>query len=311
MADDPKPKKKVSKFKKRKRKRDNLKQKTITSLDDASDTGVKIPQLQSKLSEKRSKNALVSRTSDRAVAGSSYLDMQKSSRNAMPADTADKHIAVSIEHQRRSGKDKDKPKWVGPRKAPDNIRMTTIIDYNPSLCKDYNETGFCGYGDSCKFLHDRGDYKGGWQLEKEWQEKQERERKMLAGEEVSDEENYAIESDDELPFACYICRDDFKNPVVTRCGHHFCEACALKRYAKNKSCAACGANTNGIFKTAHKIIKKMKKMKEKEEQEAAEGGEDSDDEAQPADVKRGIAGAVTTGWTIPGGEGRYLPQKEV
>ena len=20
------------------------------------------------------------------------------------------------------------------------------MDYNPSLCKDYNETGFCGYG---------------------------------------------------------------------------------------------------------------------------------------------------------------------
>jgi hypothetical protein len=26
-------------------------------------------------------------------------------------------------------------------------------------CKDYKETGRCGYGDSCKFMHDRGDYK--------------------------------------------------------------------------------------------------------------------------------------------------------
>ncbi len=28
--------------------------------------------------------------------------------------------------------------------------------------------GYCGFGDSCKFLHDRSDYKYGWQLEQEW-----------------------------------------------------------------------------------------------------------------------------------------------
>ena len=26
--------------------------------------------------------------------------------------------------------------------------------------------------DTCKFLHDRSDYKSGWELEKEWEEKQ-------------------------------------------------------------------------------------------------------------------------------------------
>ncbi len=31
--------------------------------------------------------------------------------------------------------------------------------------------GYCGFGDSCKFLHDRSDYKHGWQLEREWNEK--------------------------------------------------------------------------------------------------------------------------------------------
>ncbi len=30
--------------------------------------------------------------------------------------------------------------------------------------------GYCGFGDSCKFLHDRSDYKHGWQLEREWNE---------------------------------------------------------------------------------------------------------------------------------------------
>ena len=28
-------------------------------------------------------------------------------------------------------------------------RMTFIMDYKPDICKDYKETGFCGYGDSC------------------------------------------------------------------------------------------------------------------------------------------------------------------
>ena len=40
-------------------------------------------------------------------------------------------------------------------------------DYAPDICKDFKETGFCGFGDSCKFMHDRSDYKFGWQLERE------------------------------------------------------------------------------------------------------------------------------------------------
>ena len=36
--------------------------------------------------------------------------------------------------------------------------------------KDYKETGFCGFGDSCKFIHDRSDYKMGWQIEREMKE---------------------------------------------------------------------------------------------------------------------------------------------
>ena len=56
----------------------------------------------------------------------------------------------------------------GPMRAPANLRATTRWDYAPDICKDYKETGFCGFGDSCKFMHDRSDYKFGWQLEKEW-----------------------------------------------------------------------------------------------------------------------------------------------
>ncbi|KAF5834076.1 hypothetical protein DUNSADRAFT_9390 [Dunaliella salina] len=54
----------------------------------------------------------------------------------------------------------------GPLRASMYVRSTSIMDYNPSLCKDYKETGFCSYGDSCKFMHDRGDYKMSWELDR-------------------------------------------------------------------------------------------------------------------------------------------------
>jgi len=34
--------------------------------------------------------------------------------------------------------------------GPSNIRTITVTDYQPDVCKDYKETGFCGFGDSCK-----------------------------------------------------------------------------------------------------------------------------------------------------------------
>lgn len=54
----------------------------------------------------------------------------------------------------------------GPLRASQHLRTTVRFDYQPDICKDYKETGYCGYGDSCKFVHDRGDYKSGWELEK-------------------------------------------------------------------------------------------------------------------------------------------------
>ncbi|KAH7325828.1 hypothetical protein B0I35DRAFT_421263 [Stachybotrys elegans] len=63
-----------------------------------------------------------------------------------------------------------KPKTrYGPVKAASNVRTTTLTDYAPDVCKDYKQTGFCGYGENCIFLHDRSDYKQGWQLDREWE----------------------------------------------------------------------------------------------------------------------------------------------
>ncbi|KAM4692240.1 E3 ubiquitin-protein ligase RNF113A [Rhinophrynus dorsalis] len=155
----------------------------------------------------------------------------------------------------------------GPIRAPEHLRATVRWDYQPDICKDYKETGFCGFGDSCKFLHDRSDYKHGWQLERELEEGR-------YG--ANDEENYEVSSDDEdLPFKCFICRDSFKNPVITKCRHYFCEGCALQHYRKSKRCYVCNTQTNGVFNPAKELIAKMEKHKAEED-----GGADSAEEPE-------------------------------
>ncbi|KAM8945794.1 E3 ubiquitin-protein ligase RNF113A [Pelodytes ibericus] len=147
----------------------------------------------------------------------------------------------------------------GPIRAPDHLRATVRWDYQPDICKDYKETGFCGFGDSCKFLHDRSDYKHGWQLERELEEGR-------YG--ANDDENYEVSSGDEdLPFKCFICRESFKNPVITKCRHYFCETCALQHYRKSKRCYVCNTQTNGVFNPAKELAAKLEKHKAAEEDE--------------------------------------------
>jgi RING finger protein 113A len=54
---------------------------------------------------------------------------------------------------------------LGQLNAPSFIKVTSRIDHNPEICKPYFETGYCGYGDTCIFIHDRTDYKSGHQIE--------------------------------------------------------------------------------------------------------------------------------------------------
>lgn len=113
-------------------------------------------------------------------------------------------------------------------------------------------------------MHDRGDYKAGWQIDKEWDEQQKAKREGKGG-----GEDFFIPEEDELPFACFICREPFTNPVVTKCGHYFCEDCALKRHEKNSRCAVCKEATLGIFNSAAKLLKRMADLKKKKDDEKA------------------------------------------
>ncbi|UJR22434.1 hypothetical protein I4U23_025494 [Adineta vaga] len=179
----------------------------------------------------------------------------------------------------------------GPIRAPAHLRVSVRWDYQPDICKDYKETGYCGFGDSCKFLHDRSDYKHGWQLEREWNEQSygavdNNSQRYLVGDKAPDHTNrsaawsafssgnqnaahgHDVGSDDDneeqtedgLPIKCPVCREAFKEPVVTKCRHYLCETCALSQYRINPGCPVCHAPTGGAFKPAKEIVAKLKQQ---------------------------------------------------
>ena len=49
----------------------------------------------------------------------------------------------------------------GPIRAPQFVRNTCRFDYQPDVCKDYKDTGFCGYGALVNLCTIEGDYKTG------------------------------------------------------------------------------------------------------------------------------------------------------
>lgn len=183
---------------------------------------------------------------------------------------------------RKSEANQRKP--VGPVKAPTNIRTITVTDYAPDVCKDYKLTGFCGFGDTCKFLHAREDYAAGWKIDREWEIKQSGQKlpelqgkrmgtgwKKDAGDDGEEEE---------VPFKCVICKDDYKSPIQTKCGHYFCEKCAVERYKKkNPGCAICGRRTDGVFNGAKGFQKKLDRAREREEERRKKEEEEKEKEA--------------------------------
>lgn len=182
---------------------------------------------------------------------------------------------------------------LGPtRNTLSNVRSTIRVEFwnassgtDGGICKDYKETGFCGYGDSCKYLHDRSDYKQGYELEREWEAKQKKieeakrkrwEKRMAKRAELGDgrpqgdsSPSESESSDDDVPKECPACDQAWENctsvPITTVCGHYFCEDCAMSNFARSTLCMTCNANTNGIFNSCDALEAKLKKKKAEKE----------------------------------------------
>jgi RING finger protein 113A len=158
------------------------------------------------------------------------------------------------------------PFLAGPLKATQFVRTTARFDYQPDVCKDYKETGFCGFGDTCIYLHDRGDTLSGWQLEQQWEEQKKKEMAQRELDAFSDGKELVEEKaeipEDGLPFACFLCRDYFQDPVVTSCGHYFSEKCILNhvRNSEKPLCPVCNADTHGVFNQPTKLISKKRRL---------------------------------------------------
>ena len=170
---------------------------------------------------------------------------------------------------------------AGPLRATTFVRTTARFDYQPDICKDYKETGFCGFGDTCIYLHDRGDTKTGWQMEQEYEEKKKREEEkkgkemeafmnsMMCGEvkggldQLNDgnDDEKLLSTDDGLPYACHICRGPFNSPIVTTCGHYFCEKCMQTRVREmGTGCPICQKDTHGVLNHAQKLVAKKRRL---------------------------------------------------
>lgn len=174
---------------------------------------------------------------------------------------------------------------VGPTRSFNTIKHTNTIDYNPSRCKDWYEAGYCVFGNSCIFAHDRSDYKFGWEQEIDWEKKQKRkmerrQRRLEAAEQGREDESESTEEQElgdndvdwkyaHIDAQCLICQGQYTSPTLLECGHIFCEGCAQHQYAKSGKCFKCSKKLNGIFNNGRKTLEKAEaERKERKELKA-------------------------------------------
>ncbi|OAA60126.1 CCCH and RING finger protein (Znf183) [Cordyceps fumosorosea ARSEF 2679] len=219
-----------------------------------------------------------------ALSAKNLLGSSRTKTNAAPDGTY-KGLANQTSFITRNPDAPSRAATVGPVKAATNIRTVTVMDFAPDVCKDYRKTGFCGFGDNCKYLHSREDVKQGWQLDKDWDVTSKGKTHLggtvvasanrngtAGGDAAADAEEDAML--EKIPFKCIICEGDYREPVITRCGHYFCEPCALKRYRKDPTCAACGAGTNGVFNSSKKLKKLLERKRDREEKRKKQAEEE-------------------------------------
>lgn len=157
---------------------------------------------------------------------------------------------------------------LGPMRINTNIKSINQIDYAMGICKDFKNAGVCGYGDDCIFLHDRGEIKSSWEIDKEIKKKEAKKLELIKkGINPGDYDDYKNKNSDltitklkklEDETTCSICKKEYVNPISTLCNHVFCESCALNYYNNNsKLCFICQKHLKGVFNSASDIKVKV------------------------------------------------------
>mmetsp|Transcript_3501 Transcript_3501/g.7731 ORF Transcript_3501/g.7731 Transcript_3501/m.7731 type:complete len:393 (+) Transcript_3501:81-1259(+) len=257
---------------------------------------------------------------DEATRTGEYHPNTETDKQSSSTDNNNNNTASSQNAQISALQKQPRNKFLaGPLRATTFVRTTVRFDYQPDVCKDYKETGFCGFGDTCIYLHDRGDTKTGWQMEQEYEEKKKRDEdkkskemeafmnSMMCGEvkqgggggaagaqfqlsgndAKSNGANNSAPLDDGIPFACHLCRGPFKDPIVTTCSHYFCEKCMQTRVREvGSGCPICQKDTHGVLNHAQKLVAKKRRLvgrdgtwEEYLERSQGGGGDDGGDDA--------------------------------
>jgi len=212
-----------------------------------------------------------------------------------------------------------KPKSSAPlKKQHTAIRTVDFIEYQVPICKDFLETGRCGYGDACQYLHDRTNYKSGAKIEEEYKKKQEEFRRIALGMgpaagsgdsqgKDGDVRTFVADDGQVYPEACPICQGEFQSPVVTLCEHYFCEECALKQNVKDGKCFVCHKATDGVFNMATRLESALQRRRKRIAR--AEGNDVAED---VTDRKRRAVGDTTEtkSSVSAGGASKYRVEEE-
>ena len=130
---------------------------------------------------------------------------------------------------------------IKPMSMQQKPKYNVRFDYSAGLCKDYLETGYCGFGDSCIFLHDRGDYKMGWELDADFERQQNKQ---------PDDTSYEVPQEvDESLAECTVCKKPHEKPrMLPECGHRFCSACIVNALKSKLKCPLCKVIVSGTLK---------------------------------------------------------------
>lgn len=175
--------------------------------------------------------------SDSSRTKTKFKEIQKKSDSKAepPKVSSEKELQILVESQKEVND--GRVLFQGSEKYNGWKKVEFYLDQQIPVCKAYYETGYCSFGDACRFLHTRDKIEASSTIDKE--------NEIKAFKAIMEKNKKIGEMN--APEVCPICSKIYIRPIITICHHKFCQKCALDRYEHDPSCAVCGKDTMGIF----------------------------------------------------------------